>query len=104
MVDTIEFGMTWIRDLIVLKTGGAASSIVNTDLIDILTTSAQHHSVSGLLSVYNEMATALELLASDTNINRNLLTDVMFLKIRDKLGDTTGWSPEPLTVKGYCND
>ncbi len=90
LVDTIEFGMTWVRDLIVLKTGGAVSSIVNTDLVDILTTSAQHHSVSGLLSVYNEMATALELLASDTNINRNLLTDVMFLKIRDKLGDATG--------------
>ncbi len=90
LIDTIEFGMTWIRDLIILKTGGAVSCVVNADLVDILTTSAQHHSISGLLSVFNEMATALGLLASDTNINRNLLTDVMFLKIRDRLNDTMG--------------
>ena len=89
LVGAIEFAMTWIRDLILLKTGGAFSSIVNTDLVDILEISAQHYSVSGLLSVYNEMAIALGLVASDTNINRNLLTDVMFLRIRDRLGDTT---------------
>jgi len=103
MADTIEFGMVWIRDLIVLKMEGATSTIVNTDLIDILTTSAQHHAVSELLSIHQEMANTLELLSSDTNINRNLLADVMFLRIRDRISDKTGRSARPLMIKGQQN-
>jgi len=103
MADTIEFGMVWIRDLIVLKMEGATSTIVNTDLIDILTTSAQHHAVSELLSIHQEMANTLELLGSDTNINRNLLADVMFLRIRDRISDKTGRSARPLMIKGQQN-
>ncbi|MGC8660315.1 MAG: DNA polymerase III subunit delta' C-terminal domain-containing protein, partial [Desulfomonilaceae bacterium] len=83
--DAIEFGMTWIRDLIILKSGGVADSIIHTALIDILATSAQHYSIWQLLEIHAEMAKTLELLSSDTNINRNMLADVMLLKIRNML-------------------
>ncbi len=95
--DAIEFGMTWIRDLIVLKSGGATTSVIHTDLIDILATSAQHHPIRELLEIHTEMAKALELLNADTNINRNMLADVMFLRIRKMLDYKTG-DPSRLSV------
>ncbi|MGC8604585.1 MAG: ATP-binding protein, partial [Desulfomonilaceae bacterium] len=57
--DVIEFGITWIRDLFVLKVTGETRSIVNTDLVDILTISAQHLSEYELLAIHDQMSNTL---------------------------------------------
>ncbi len=89
-IDAIEFGMSWIRDLVLLRIGAEAQSIVNIDFIDILEASAQHYSVEQLLAAHDEMSDALKLTYTDTNINRNLAADVMFLRIRKKMNEK--WS------------
>jgi DNA polymerase III subunit delta' len=90
LFEAIEFGMTWVRDLMTLKLNGQASNIINTDLIDILSSSAQHYSIEKLLSIRDLMSNALISVDSETNINRNLLSDVMFLQIRQKMNETSG--------------
>jgi hypothetical protein len=85
LFDAIEFGMTWIRDLMTIKLGGLAFSVINTDLIDILRSSAQHYSIEELLTIRDLMSNVLALVDSETNINRNLLSDVMFLRIRQTM-------------------
>jgi DNA polymerase-3 subunit delta' len=85
LFDAIEFGMTWIRDLMTLKLGGLAFNVINTDLIDILRSSAQHYSIEELLTIRDLMSNGLALVDSETNINRNLLSDVMFLRIRQTM-------------------
>jgi DNA polymerase III subunit delta' len=89
-IDAIEFGMSWIRDLVLLRIGAEAQSIVNIDFIDILKASAQHYSIEQLLAAHDEMSDALKLTYADTNINRNLAADVMFLRIREKMDEK--WS------------
>ncbi|MFH0960495.1 MAG: DNA polymerase III subunit delta' [Pseudomonadota bacterium] len=85
ILDAIEMGMTWINDLMKLKLGAEESSVINTDLIDILRYSAQHHSIDELLAIRDIMSDSMTLVDSDTNINRNLISDVMFLKIRQEM-------------------
>lgn len=100
LVEAIHFGMTWIRDLLLIRIGTPASFVVNTDLIDILKTSAQHYSVEELLAMHDEMANGLMLVDSDTNINRNLVADVMFLRLREKLSQNAVRSNGPSVGKG----
>ncbi|MCX5873006.1 MAG: hypothetical protein NTY51_07195, partial [Deltaproteobacteria bacterium] len=100
LVEAIHFGMTWIRDLLLIRIGAPASFVVNTDLIDILKTSAQHYSAEELLAMHDEMANGLMLVDSDTNINRNLVADVMFLRLREKLSQNAVRSNGPSAGKG----
>lgn len=85
LFNAIEFGMTWVRDSITLKLGAHSSTLINADIIDFLKSSAQHHSVEKLLKISDLLANGLEFVGSESNINRNILADVMFLKIYQEL-------------------
>jgi DNA polymerase III subunit delta' len=78
-LDALEIAQAWIRD--VLKYQAGAKLRIGEDSLDIIASAAQHHTSSQLLPVYDELATASGLIQADINVNRNLVTDVMLLKI-----------------------
>jgi hypothetical protein len=59
--------------------------VINRDRLDTIVREAQHHSSDDLLSVYDELVEAQGLVEADMNVNRNMVTDVMFLRIVRKL-------------------
>jgi DNA polymerase III subunit delta' len=75
----LDAAKTIVRDLTAMNLG--SQNIINRDLIDILETPAQNLSIDQLVSIYNELSDASVLLEAETNINKNLITDVMLLKI-----------------------
>ena len=90
-VDAIEIATSWVRDLLVHKARGASSEIINQDLLDRILDTAQHHGGDELLMVYDELLKASELVEADMNVNRNLATDLMFIRIaRILAGPTIG--------------
>lgn len=89
--ETIEIAGTWIRDLIVREISDDDRLIINRDSLDRIESSAQHRGREELLAAYEELMTASYLIESGTNVNRNLLTDIMLLKIARLLeGPTLG--------------
>jgi hypothetical protein len=60
--------------------GGDDIEKVHIDLLDRISEAAQHLNSEQLLSVYEELMRAAELVEADINVNRNLVTDVMLLK------------------------
>lgn len=89
--ETIEIAATWIRDLIVHDMVAEEGLIINRDSLDRIALSAQHRGKEELLAAYGELMKTLELVESGTNVNRNLLTDIMLLKITRLLeGPTLG--------------
>jgi DNA polymerase III subunit delta' len=89
--EAIEIASTWIRDLLLEQTGFSLSGRVHGDFLDRITSGAQHHNSRQLLSVYDELVKASSLIEADINVNRNLVTDVMFLRIaRILAGPTLG--------------
>lgn len=90
-VEAIEIAETWIRDLLAEQAGFDPGGRVHGDFLDRITSEAQHHSSRQLLSVYDELAKAASLIEADINVNKNLVTDVMFLRIaRILAGPTLG--------------
>jgi DNA polymerase-3 subunit delta' len=90
-IEAIEIALTWIRDLLVEQTGFKLAGRVHGDYLDRITSAAQHHSSRQLLSVYDELVKASSLIEADINVNRNMVTDVMFVKIaRILAGPTLG--------------
>jgi DNA polymerase-3 subunit delta' len=79
--EAIEIGVTWVRDLLIKKVLGDASPLIHRDLLDRISLEAQHHSSEALISAYEEMAAAAGLIEADINPNRNMVTDVMLLKV-----------------------
>lgn len=96
----IDIASAWIRDLIVTQVAPATSEIINRDLLDRISSGAQHHDPGKLMSVYGELARASELVEADINVNRTLITDVLLLKTTRILGgptlglDATAWTKE----------
>jgi len=89
--EAIDIALTWIRDLLVEQNGFDIAEPVHGDFLDRIASAAQHHSSRQLLSVYDELSRASSLIEADINVNRNLVTDVMFLKIaRILAGPTLG--------------
>lgn len=87
----VDIASTWIRDLLVMQLDPSASDIVHRDLLDRISLAAQHHGSDKLISVYNELVRASELIEVDFNVNRNLIADVLLLKItRILAGPTLG--------------
>jgi DNA polymerase-3 subunit delta' len=79
--EAIEIAVTWLRDLLMQKVLGDASSLIHRDLLDRISSEAQHHSSEALISAYEELAEAAGLIEADINVNRNLVTDLMLLRI-----------------------
>jgi DNA polymerase III subunit delta' len=79
--EAIEIATTLVRDMLVMQSGGDASTAVNSDSLDIIASSAQHYTQDDLFAVYEELANAAELVDSDIHVNRNLVMDVALLKI-----------------------
>ncbi len=89
--ETIEIAGTWIRDLIVHEISADDRLIINRDSLDRIESSAQHRGCEELLAAYEELMNASNLIESGTNVNRNLLTDIMLLRITRLLeGPTLG--------------
>lgn len=80
-LDAIEIAATWIRDLLVTKIVDDTSLLIHRDSLDRISFTAQHHREEELLYAYGELVRASELIESDINVNRNLVTDVMLLRI-----------------------
>ena len=90
-VDAIEIAASWVRDLLVQKSPGCADDVINRDLLDRMGDTAQHREGEQLLMVYDELLKASQLVEAETNINRNLATDVMLIRIaRILAGPTLG--------------
>ncbi len=80
-VQAIEIATTWIRDLLVEQAGFDLTERIHGDFLDRIASAAQHDNSRQLLSVYDELVKASSLIESDINVNRNLVTDVMLLRI-----------------------
>lgn len=79
-VRAIDIACTWIRDVLMEQIGADGIEKVHVDLLDRISEAAQHQSSEQLISVYEELLRAAELVEADINVNRNLVTDVMLLK------------------------
>ncbi len=77
----LSIAATWIRDLLVMQLDPSTSDIVQTDLLDRISLAAQHHNSGELIAVYDVLVRASELVEADFNVNKNLITDVLLLKI-----------------------
>ncbi len=81
-LDSIEIALSWVRDVLVVKKGSSGSAVINSDLLDRVVFSAQHLSTEQLFSIYDELLKASELIEAEINVNRNLVLDVLHLRIR----------------------
>jgi DNA polymerase-3 subunit delta' len=81
-LDAIEIALSWVRDLLVVKKGPSGSAIINSDLLDRIVCAAEHLSTEQLFSIYDELLKSSELIEAEINVNRNLLLDVLLLRIR----------------------
>jgi len=94
--EAIEIGLTWIRDLLLSLAGYDLSAAVHRDFLDRIDSTAQHLTSGQLFSVYDELVRASELIDSDINVNRNLVTDVMLFRIsRIMAGPSMGVAASP---------
>jgi DNA polymerase-3 subunit delta' len=97
----VETACGWIRDVLVAKTLGDTASAVHSDCLDIISAAAQHQSTDALLLAYDEASSAGQLLEAENNFNRNLILDVMLLRITRLLaGPQLGLTPEAAGEKG----
>jgi len=94
-IEAIDLAASWVRDLMVQRIGADPPSFVNVDSLDRIAETAQHHKSGELLAAYDELVRAAELIEADINANRNLVMDVMLLKITRLLaGPTMGVAAE----------
>lgn len=91
VLDVIEIASTWIRDVLMEKIGSDRVDVIHGDFLDRISSSAQHQTTEELLSVYEEVINAAELIEAEINVNRNLATDLMLLRTaRILAGPTLG--------------
>ncbi len=79
--DTLDIALSWIRDLLSARATDRPEGIANTDLLDRIVSEAQHHTSEELFAIYDEVSKASELAEAEFNVNRNLIMDVLLLKI-----------------------
>ncbi|HTY23882.1 MAG TPA: DNA polymerase III subunit delta' [Desulfomonilaceae bacterium] len=84
-LNAIGIALSWVRDLLVAREGSSLSGCVNSDLLDRIVSSAEHHTREQLFFVYDELVKASDLIESEINVNRNLVMDVLLLRIRRML-------------------
>ncbi len=87
--DAIEIAVTWIRDQVVEMVGGETFPHPQRDSQDGVLSAPRQYTGKELLSVYDELLEASELIDADINANRNLVTDVMLLRIARILAGPT---------------
>lgn len=96
VTEALEIGVTWIRDVLWGAAGCDLSQAVHRDFLDRIGAATQHLSSDQLFSVYDELVKASELIESEINVNRNLVTDVMLFRIsRIISGPTMGVTAPP---------
>jgi DNA polymerase-3 subunit delta' len=94
-LEAIDLAASWVRDAVVQRMGADSSRCVNVDSLDRIAKTAQHHHSSDLLTVYDQLVEAAELIDADINVNKNLVLDVMLLRITRLLaGPTMGVATE----------
>jgi hypothetical protein len=79
--DAIRISMSWLRDLLCVRYLGEESRVINQDSLSVLKDLSERFSPRQLLAAYNELVATLSLIESEINVNRNLATDVMFLRL-----------------------
>lgn len=79
--EAVRIISSWLRDLLHLKSMPDDSGVTNTDFISFLRRQADALDAPPILRCYDEVVRALELIESDTNVNRNLVADVMLARI-----------------------
>jgi DNA polymerase-3 subunit delta' len=80
-LDAIEIGTAWVRDLLRARFGHRARPVSRGDSLDRTAGSAQHYSSEALLAVCGELSRGAELIGAEINVNRNLVTDLMLVRI-----------------------
>jgi len=87
----VEIACTWIRDVLCSMTGSDSLPIMHEDMLDRILDSAQHHGAGDMMAIYGELVKASELIEAEINVNRNLVMDVLLLRIaRILAGPTLG--------------
>jgi DNA polymerase III subunit delta' len=86
-LDAIGIALSWIRDLLAVKEGSVGSRVINSDLLDRIVFSAEHLTREQLFSIYDELVKASDLVEAEINVNRNLIMDVLLLRIRRILAE-----------------
>lgn len=79
--EAVRIISAWLRDLLHLKSMPDDSAVTNRDFITFLRRQADSLEAARILSCFDELVRSLELIESDTNVNRNLVTDVMLARI-----------------------
>ncbi len=79
VVGKIEIAKSFVRDTLMEKT--TQIDKINQDFCDTITTAAERYSIEQLTAVYDELTKASELLEAEINVNKNLILDIMLLKI-----------------------
>jgi DNA polymerase III subunit delta' len=94
--EALDIGLTWIRDMVLAACGCDLSGAIHRDFLDRIGGTTQHLNSEQLFAVYDELVRASELIEAEINVNRNLVTDVMLLRIaRIISGPTMGVAAPP---------
>jgi DNA polymerase III subunit delta' len=88
-VEALEMALTLLRDLMLTAVSPNASGVIHGDFLDRMNAAAQHLSADRILSLYEDVVRASELIESEINVNRNLVMDVLLLRISRTLGGPT---------------
>lgn len=88
-LEAIDLAASWVRDVLVQRIGATPPHFVNVDSLDRIVETAQHSQSSDLLAVYDELVEAAELIEADINVNKNLVMDVMLMKVTRLLAGPT---------------
>jgi DNA polymerase-3 subunit delta' len=87
--EALEIAVTIVRDMLLVMSDGDLSTVINGDSLDIIASAAQHYTPDDLYATHDEIMTAIGLINSEMNVNRNLVTDVALLKITRILAGPT---------------
>ncbi len=79
-IQAIEIASTWIRDLLIEQIGSHSSEMIHVDFLDKISDTAHRQDSSQLISLYDQLTRAAELIEAEINVNPNLVTDTMMLK------------------------
>lgn len=80
-LDAIEIAVKWTRDRMVESVADEDANPIRDYSLDRNPSADHQRTDEAYLSVYDELSRASELIGADINVNRNLVTDVMLLRI-----------------------
>lgn len=79
--EIIDIAISWIRDVFIEKIGVESFAVINRDFSQEIKWSAGNFTNEQLFSIYQELIRAAALIDADTNLNRNLVNDLLLIKI-----------------------